>query len=127
MHRRGRGFGNEPRGRRILLRAGVFAALVSSFALPAVAQDASRITIVAGFSTGGTYDVTARLWARHLGRYLPGHPTITVQNMPGAGSMAAANHLFNIAPHDGSVLAVINGAMVFEPLFGNAAAKFDPR
>ena len=47
--------------------------------------------------------------------------------MPGAGSMAAANHLYNVAPRDGSVLGVINGAMVFEPLFGNPAAKFDPR
>jgi len=92
---------------------------------PARAQD--RMTIVAGFSAGGTYDATARLWARHLGRYLPWHPTITVVNMPGAGSMAAANNLYNLAPRDGSVLGVINGAMVFETLFGNPAAKFDVR
>jgi tripartite-type tricarboxylate transporter receptor subunit TctC len=62
-----------------------------------------------------------------MGRYLPGHPSISVVNMPGAGSMAAANHLYNVAPRDGSVLGVINGAMVFETLFGNPAAKFDPR
>jgi tripartite-type tricarboxylate transporter receptor subunit TctC len=105
----------------------VAACLSCGMAGDAAAQDMSRMTIIAGFSAGGTYDATARLFARHLGRYLPGHPTITVQNMPGAGSMAAANHLYNVAPRDGSVLAVINGAMVFEPLFGNPAARFDPR
>src|SRR5262245_9209068 len=101
------------------------AAAAVCLAGPAAAQE--RMTIIAGFSAGGTYDATARLFARHLGRYLPGNPTITVQNMPGAGSMAAANHLANVAPRDGSVLAVINGAMVFEPLFGNPSARFDPR
>src|ERR1700704_3964844 len=92
---------------------------------PSFAQDTPRMTIIVGFTSGGTYDATARLFARHLGRHLPGNPTVTVVNMPGAGSMAATNHLFNIAPRDGSVLAVINGAMVFEPLFANPAAKFD--
>ena len=107
----------------IRLSAGLLAFVALAFG--AHAQE--RMTIVAGFSAGGTYDATARLWARHLGRYLPWHPSITVVNMPGAGSMAAANNLFNVAPRDGSVLGVINGAMVFEPLFGNPAAKFDPR
>jgi tripartite-type tricarboxylate transporter receptor subunit TctC len=108
-----------------MMRCFAVAILTCAFATPAVAQE--RMTIIAGFSAGGTYDATARLFARHLGRYLPGNPSITVQNMPGAGSMAAANHLANVAPRDGSVLGVINGAMVFEPLFGNPAARFDPR
>src|SRR4051812_23177332 len=102
---------------------GVMAVLSCKAATPASAQD--RMTIVVGFSPGGTYDATARLIARNLGRHLPGNPGVTVQNMPGAGSMAATNHLFNVAPRDGSVLAVINGAMVFEPLFGSTNAKFD--
>lgn len=93
----------------------------------AVAQDLKSIPIVVGFTTGGAYDLTARLWARHMGRFLPGNPQIVVQNMPGAGSLAAANHLFNLAPRDGSVLAVIGGAVVFEPMFGNQSAKFDPQ
>src|SRR6476659_3733636 len=105
----------------VRLSVGLVAFAALSCGAPAHAQD--RMTIVAGFSAGGTYDATARLWARHLGRHLPWHPTITVVNMPGAGSMAAANNLFNVAPQDGSVLGVINGAMVFETLFGNPAAK----
>ena len=78
------------------------------------------------FPTGGAYDLTARLWSRHLGRFLAGNPQVVVQNMPGAGSISATNHLYNLAPRDGSTLAVINGATVFEPMFGNAAAKYDP-
>jgi tripartite-type tricarboxylate transporter receptor subunit TctC len=115
----------------IAMRLGVSVILIAAACCgmvgPAATEDAPRMTIVVGFSSGGTYDATARLFARHLGRHLPGNPTVTVVNMPGAGSMAATNHLFNVAPRDGSVLAVINGAMVFEPLFGNPAAKFDPR
>ncbi len=91
-----------------------------------IAQE-QRLTIIVGFSTGGVYDSTARLISRHMGRHLPGAPTIVVQNMPGSGSMVAANYLYNVAARDGSVLGVINGALMFEPLFGNAAAKYDPR
>lgn len=86
-----------------------------------------RLTIIVGFSTGGVYDSTARLISRHMGRHMAGKPTIVVQNMPGSGSMVAANYLYNVAARDGSVLGVINGALVFEPLFRNAAAKYDPR
>jgi len=93
----------------------------------AIAQDLKSINIIVGFTTGGAYDLTARLWARHMGRFLSGNPQFVVQNMPGAGSLAAANHLFNLAPRDGSVLAVIGGAVVFEPMFGNQSAKFDPQ
>jgi tripartite-type tricarboxylate transporter receptor subunit TctC len=103
------------------------AILILANTLAANAQDAQRITIVVGFTTGGIYDATARLWSRHLGDYLPNKPTVVVQNMPGAGSMVAANNLYNVAARDGSVLGVINGATVFEPLFGNPAAKYDPQ
>ena len=93
----------------------------------AASAQQQRLTIIVGFSTGGVYDSTGRLIARHMGRHLPANPTIIVQNMPGSGSMVAANHLYNVAPRDGSALAVINGALTFEPLFGNPAAKYDPR
>lgn len=86
-----------------------------------------QITIVVGFSAGGTYDATARLFARFLGKHLAGNPTVIVRNMPGAGSMVATTNLFNTAPQDGTTLGVIGGGTVLEPLLGNPQAKYDPR
>src|ERR1700683_2905504 len=86
-----------------------------------------QITIVVGFSAGGTYDATARLVARFLGRHLGVHPTVIVRNMPGAGSMIATAALFNTAPRDGTTLGVIGGGTVREPLLGNPQAKYDAR
>ena len=91
------------------------------------AQTAPReIAINVGFGPGGVYHTMAMTLSRHMGRYLPGQPTIVVRTMPGAGSLLAANHIANVAPRDGSMLAVIGGGTVLEPLFGNAEAKFDP-
>src|ERR1051325_1903044 len=86
-----------------------------------------QVSIVVGFSSAGTYDATARLFARHLGKYLPGKPTIIVRNMPGAGSMVAANSLYSSAPKDGTTLGVIGGGVVLEPLLGNPQAAYDSR
>lgn len=86
-----------------------------------------QITILVGFSAGGTYDATARLFARHLGQHLAGNPTVIVQNMPGAGSMVATMNLFHTAPKDGTMLGVIGGGTVLEPLLGNPRAKYDAR
>ena len=58
--------------------------------------------IVVGYAPGGGYDIYARSLARHMARHIPGNPTIVVQNMPGAGSIKAANYLYNIAPKDGT-------------------------
>jgi tripartite-type tricarboxylate transporter receptor subunit TctC len=99
-------------------------------AAPAVAADfyqGKQLTIVVGFTPGGTYDLGARLYARVLGRHLPGKPTVIVQNMPGAGSLTAAAHLYNVAAKDGTVLGVVGGGIVAEALIGNAQAKYDPR
>jgi tripartite-type tricarboxylate transporter receptor subunit TctC len=85
------------------------------------------ITINIGYGSGGGYDTTTRIFARHFGKHVPGNPNIIVQNMPGAGSMIAANHIFNIAPKDGSVLGVFASSTALEPLFGNPRAKYDPR
>jgi tripartite-type tricarboxylate transporter receptor subunit TctC len=105
-------------------------ALVAMAALPAHAEDFYRgkqIAILVGFTAGGTYDATARRWARHLGRHIPGNPTVIVRNMPGSGSLVAVNHLYNTAPKDGTTLAVVGGGTVLEPLLDNAQAKYDPR
>jgi tripartite-type tricarboxylate transporter receptor subunit TctC len=85
------------------------------------------LTINIGYGAGGGYDTTTRIFARHLGKHIPGNPTVIVQNMPGAGSMVAANHAFNVAPKDGSILAVFASSTALEPLFGNPRAKYDPR
>ncbi len=109
-------------------RAIAAAALVSILTVGiATAQDMSRLTLIVGFSAGGNYDATGRLYSRHFSRHLPGAPGIVVQNMPGAGSVQATNHIYNIAPKDGSTLAIVDGAILFQALFGNAAAKYDPR
>src|SRR5258705_13195311 len=72
----------------------VLAAL--SLAPPAVAQEFYRgktVTILVGFSPGGGFDLNARVLARHIGRHIPGNPTVVVQNMPGAGSLTAVHYL----------------------------------
>ncbi len=84
-------------------------------------------TIIVGFTPGGTYDQMARLYARHMPRFLPGKPTIVVQNMPGAGSLVATTHLANTAVRDGTVLGVVGGGTVWESILGNPQARYDPK
>src|SRR3569623_400232 len=62
------------------------------------------IRIISGSDAGGGYDVYARLLARHLGRHIPGNPTIIVQNMLGAGGVVATNYVYNVAPQDGTII-----------------------
>jgi tripartite-type tricarboxylate transporter receptor subunit TctC len=83
------------------------------------------LTIIVGYGPGGGYDVYTRLLARHIGRHIPGNPSITIQHMPGAGSLVAANHLANVAAKDGSTLGVFSAPTALEPLFGNDKAKFE--
>ena len=86
------------------------------------------VQVVVGYGAGGGYDLHARLLARHLGRHLPGRPTVVVQNMPGAGSLRAANYLYSIAPKDGTVLGIFARNMPLLGLLGgNPAVQFDPR
>lgn len=79
-----------------------------------------------GFSAGGGYDAYGRLVARHIGKHIPGNPTIVVVNMDGAGSLKLANWLYNAAPKDGSVFGTVNRGVPFEPLLGiREMARFD--
>lgn len=84
------------------------------------------VTLIAGFPAGGGYDTYVRLLARHLGAFIPGHPSVAPANMPGAGSMNAANHIYNDEPKDGSVLGMFASSVVMEPLLGNKDARFEP-
>jgi tripartite-type tricarboxylate transporter receptor subunit TctC len=83
------------------------------------------ITILAGTGAGNVYDIFARLFARHMGKHIPGNPDIIVQNMPGAASMIAANHLYNLTKPDGLTIGAIFPALYFDQLIGRAEVKFD--
>ena len=83
------------------------------------------VRIVVGFSAGGGYDQYSRLIARHLTKYIPGNPSVIVDNMPGVGSIISANHVFNAAPKDGTVIGNISGPIVLEQLFGAPSVQFD--
>lgn len=85
------------------------------------------VTLVIGYSVGGGYDTYARVLAHHLGRHIPGNPTILPQNMEGAGSLRSANYLYNAAPKDGSVIGMFSRGMAMEPLIGTSHTQFDAR
>jgi tripartite-type tricarboxylate transporter receptor subunit TctC len=86
-----------------------------------------KITLAIATPPGGGYDLYGRLVGRFLGAYLPGNPSVVPQNMPGAGSLIAANWLANVAPRDGTAIGIMPSATAFENLLGNASARFDGR
>ncbi len=84
-----------------------------------------QITMLVASAVGGGYDTYARVFARHAGKHVPGHPTLVAKNLPAAAGVAAANALANTSERDGSVIAALTNTVAMEPLFGNAAARFD--
>lgn len=106
----------------------VLAGAVIAPARPAAAADFYRgrtVSIIAGHSAGGGYDLYARVLARHLGRHIPGNPVVVPSNMPGAGGLRLANYLYTAAPKDGTALGIFSRGMAIAPLLG--AAQFDGR
>ena len=85
----------------------------------------NTVSIIVGSGAGGGFDTTARLVARHIGRHIPGTPTAIVVNMPGGGGLVAANHVFNAAPKDGSVIGLFHEAQVMNQLTGAEGVQFD--
>lgn len=85
------------------------------------------IRIVVGFSAGGGFDTYSRLIAQHLGKHIPGNPTVIVENMTGAGSLIAANHIYKVAKPDGLTIGNWNGGLVLSQLFGLPGIQFDAR
>ena len=83
------------------------------------------VTMVVGYKTGGGYDATARVLARHLPKHIPGKPTIIVQNMPGANSLIAANHVYNVAKPDGLTIGTFNRNLPLAQLLKVEGVKFD--
>ncbi len=83
------------------------------------------VRVVVGFPPGGGADVYSRLIARHLGRFIPGNPTLAVTNMPGAGSIIAGNYIYNSGAKDGTEIGMLNGVVILEQLFENPGVHFD--
>jgi tripartite-type tricarboxylate transporter receptor subunit TctC len=108
-----------------LLLAALFAASSVSAENVAEFYKGKTVTIVVGSGAGGGYDTNTRLLARHMSRHIPGEPHIIVQNMPAASGIAALNHVYTIAPRDGTVFSAVVNNMPYDPLFGGPAARFD--
>ena len=112
---------------RPLALAGAFGCVFALATLPAAAQEfyaGKSIDLVVANTTGGGYDQYARHIARHMGQHIPGQPTIIVKNMPGAGGGRAANFLANVAPKDGTVLALLTREIGLAPLLTPNPANF---
>jgi tripartite-type tricarboxylate transporter receptor subunit TctC len=86
-----------------------------------------QVRFITGYSAGGLFDSATRIFARHLGKFIPGNPNVWVDNMTGAGGLIATNYLANAAPRDGTVMLNLDGALLRLQALGNAAAKFDAR
>jgi tripartite-type tricarboxylate transporter receptor subunit TctC len=104
---------------------------LAGIASPAMAQGVAdfykgrTVNIIVGFGPGGGYDLYGRVLGRHLGAHIPGHPSVAVQNMEGAGSVRAANYVFASAPADGTVIAAVDQNSPMYQLLGGAGAQFE--
>jgi tripartite-type tricarboxylate transporter receptor subunit TctC len=115
------------------LRAALSAGLLCAAAMSGTAKADSvsdfyagkNLSLLAGFPPGGGYDTYVRVLARHYGKFIPGHPAVVPSNMPGAGSLLAANYLYAKASNDGLTLAMFAASAAMEPLLGNKSALFD--
>ena len=107
-----------------LVAAGLAAALTQAQAQEPFYRGKTISLIIASNASGG-YDTYGRLLARHMGAHLPGNPSFVVQNMPGAGGIRAANHLYNVAPKDGTVIGIFDQAVFLNQLLGVAGLRSD--
>lgn len=103
--------------------------LIGVAPLAANAQDSfyagKTIRFIVGFSPGGGYDLYTRTIARHFGKHIPGNPTVSVENMTGAGSMIAANHSYSVARPDGLTIGHFIGGLFLQQLLGRPGIQFD--
>jgi tripartite-type tricarboxylate transporter receptor subunit TctC len=125
--------GEKPRLQRAMRK---LALCVAALALTGAAARAetveefykrTQVTMFVGSGAGGGFDEIGRVFAPHFARHLPGSPTVVIKNMPGAGGLLNVNYMYNQAPRDGSAFAAPFNTVFMLPLFGDPAAKFDPR
>jgi tripartite-type tricarboxylate transporter receptor subunit TctC len=112
----------------LLCLAGAVALTAAALSpLPADAQSfaGKTITVYIPVGPGGGYDAYGRMAAAHMGRHLPGNPTIIASNMPGGGGRKLANYMYNAAPKDGSAFAVIHHTTVYDAAFGSKGVQYD--
>ncbi len=109
-----------------LLASGAWAAATFCVAAQSDIYKDKTVRMVIAGGAGGGYDLYARLLSQHMAKHIPGAPTIINQNMPGAAGITATNWAEKIAPKDGSVIVATYHVLLLEPLFGNAAANYDP-
>lgn len=117
-------------------RAWVAAATVTGLILLAAAPAKSAsgdfyngktIRIIVGFAAGGGFDTYSRVIGRHIGKFIPGNPSIVVENMTGAGSLIAANHVYNAAKPDGLTIGHFIGGLIMQQVMGGPGIQFDAR
>src|ERR1700676_2778141 len=116
----------------ILARSGAAVAMLAALPVamafaqsPADFYKGRNVDMQIGYSAGGGYDLYARMIARHLGKHIPGNPTVVPRNMEGAGILRLANWLYTAAPKDGTIIGATSRGMAFDPLLGAAGAQFD--
>ena len=111
---------------RMVMMVGVL--MVASVGLAAAPfYEGKTMRIIVGYSAGGGYDTYARVISRHMGKYIPGNPTIIVENMTGAGSLISANHVYKVAKPDGLTLGHFNGGLFFNQVLKQPGIEFDAR
>ena len=112
-------------GKRFLIVFAICSVLLSSVDLMgAPYYEKKTLRIVAGFAPGGGYDRISRILAKHLPKYIPGRPTVLVENMPGAGSFIAANYIYNIAKPDGLTIGIFVRGLPFGELYKLDGVQF---
>jgi tripartite-type tricarboxylate transporter receptor subunit TctC len=103
-------------------------AFILASVFPASAQEFFKgrtVVVLVGTAAGGGFDTYSRMMARHIGKYLPGNPSVVVQNMPGAGQLIAANHLYNRSSRDGLTIGHFSGSVIFRHVLGDQSVMFD--
>ena len=109
-----------------ILAAGAMIAASASAQAQSVADfyKGKNVTIYIAFSAGGTYDLFGRMVARHIGKHIPGNPTVIGSNMPGAGGLTATNFMYRVAPKDGTAMAIITQNVAIEEALKNTAVQY---
>ena len=119
-------FGAARRPRMTLLLSALLLTPLAANAEPiADFYRGKTLNVLIGVGVGGEYDIQARLVARHIGRHIPGNPTVVPQNMTGAGGLRMVNYLYNIAPKDGLSIGMIANASAAMQAAGIASVQFD--